>query len=82
MAATARFTHLDRPLHARFVRKTHQHAESSWRLGKHIDSPNEFLGDLVAMLGGLDSISEHEYLAYRPLILTQGRGPCHTHREG
>ena len=58
----------DRPSHARSVRrpheKIHQHAGSSWHLRKHRDSPNAIPGDHVAMLGGLDSISEHEYLAY------------------
>jgi hypothetical protein len=29
-----------------------KHAESSWRPGKHSDSPKENLGDIVTMSGG------------------------------
>lgn len=43
-----------------------KHAESSWRPRKHRDSPNEIPGVIVAMSGGVDSISEHKYFAYRP----------------
>jgi hypothetical protein len=42
-----------RSSHALFVRKTHQHAESSWRLGKHKILPNEFLGTLLPCRAGL-----------------------------
>jgi hypothetical protein len=53
------------PFGKKATTKSHQHAESSWQLGKHRDSPNEFFGDIVTISGGVDSISENEYLAYR-----------------